>query len=221
MKHEFIFLGPPASGKGTQTKMLSSDMNLPHVDTGSMLRSAVAEGTEAGKIAKSYMDNGQLVPLEIVVRIIKDRLTKPDCDNGFILDGFPRSIEQAKELDTILDEINQNENVNLDVVNIDVDHDLLIDRIVNRRFCKNCGKIYNLKFLPPANDGICDGCGEELIQRQDDTFETAQKRLETYHNETQPIIEYYQNRNLLVNINGNRSVEEIYSDIKNLAACQR
>lgn len=214
MKTELIFLGAPASGKGTQTKRLSKELNLPHIDTGGMLRAAIAEGTEAGKTAKGFMDNGQLVPLEIVVAIIKDRLSKDDCKNGFILDGYPRSIEQAVELDKILVEINKDSEFSINVINIDVDHSVLIERIVNRRSCSDCGAIYNLKFFPPKSEGICDVCSGALVQRKDDTEETATKRIETYNNETAPLVEFYQDKGWLQNIDGNRNVDAIYNDIK-------
>jgi len=213
MKKEFIFLGAPASGKGTQTKKLAEELNIPHIDTGSMLRAAVAEETEFGKIAKSYMDQGKLVPVDIVAGIINDRLHKPDCKNGFILDGYPRSKEQAEILEKILADINNND-AKLVVINIDTSEDVLIDRIVNRRSCKNCGAIYNIKFLPPKVDNICDKCGGELVQRKDDTVEVAKNRLETYKNQTQPLIKFYSDKNLLVNIDGNREIDQIYEDIK-------
>ena len=214
MIRELIFLGAPASGKGTQTKKLAEDFKIPHVDTGSILRAAVCEGTEYGKIAKNYMDQGKLVPAEIVIGIINERLHKPDCANGFILDGFPRSIEQAEALDKILVELNKDRNVKLLAINIDVPEDILIDRIVNRRSCKVCGAIYNLKFFPPQVDEICDKCGGELVQRKDDNAETATNRIDTYKKETQPLIQYYCDKNMLVNIDGSRDIEVIYSDVK-------
>ncbi|MDD3012805.1 MAG: adenylate kinase [Candidatus Gastranaerophilales bacterium] len=213
MKNEFIFLGAPASGKGTQTKKLAEDLSIPHIDTGGMLRTAVADGTEFGKIAKSYMDQGKLVPAEIVVGIVRERLHKSDCNNGFILDGFPRSIEQAEALEKILGEINNNDAKTL-VVNIDTSEDVLIERIINRRSCKDCGAIYNIKFLPAKVAGICDKCGGELVQRKDDTEGVAKSRLETYKMQTQPLIKFYSDKNILVNIDGNREVDQIYEDIK-------
>ena len=213
MKQELIFLGAPASGKGTQTKILSEELKIPHVDTGGMLRAAVAEETELGKTAKQYMEAGKLVPAEIVIGIVRERLMKPDCENGFILDGFPRNIEQAEALNKILEEINKEKLAEVIVINIDTSEDLLIDRIVNRRSCNNCGAIYNLKFCPPKNDNKCDKCGGQLIQRKDDTKETALNRLNTYKNETAPLIDFYSNKGLLKNINGNGTVEEIYQEI--------
>jgi len=216
MKIELIFLGAPASGKGTQTNQPSKDLNLPHVDTGGMLREAIAEGTEAGKIAKTYMDKGELVPIEIVKTIIQERLQKPDCANGFILDGYPRSIEQAEALESILNEINKGSEVKVLAINLDVSQDELISRIVNRRLCPECGAIYNLKTKPPLEDGLCDKDQSKLIQRPDDTEETAKKRLDTYNSQTKPLIEYYANKGILKNIDGSKSIDEIYSDIKNV-----
>ena len=173
MKTELIMVGPPASGKGTQTKKLAAETGLKHVDTGSMLREAVAAGTEAGNIAKGFMDKGQLVPVEIVARIIKERLMKDDCKNGFILDGFPRSLEQAEILDKILGEIDANEDVNLIVIYFDIPMDNLVERFVNRRSCPACGAIFNIKTMTLINDGKCDNCDTDLFHREDDNVETA------------------------------------------------
>jgi len=214
MKKEFIFLGPPASGKGTQTKLLQNKLNLPHVDTGSMLRAAIANGSEAGKTAKSYMDKGDLVPVEIVAKIIKERLSEDDCKNGFILDGYPRSVEQAKILDEIFVELNKNQEVKISVVNVDVSDEFLLERIINRRFCKDCGKIYSLKFTPPKEEGKCDACGCELIQRSDDTEEVAKNRFKTYKEQTQPLIEFYTQKGWLHAINGEQSIEAVFADIE-------
>lgn len=214
MKTELIFLGAPASGKGTHTERLVKDLNLPHIDTGSMLRAAVAKGTEAGKRAGSFMEKGQLVPIDVVASIIKDRLHEDDCKNGFILDGYPRSIEQAEILDEILEDINKGQDVKLLVIDIDVDEKLLIERIVNRRSCPKCKKIYNLKFVAPKKEGICDVCGAELVQRSDDTEEVASKRLDTYKTQTAPLVDFYEKKGLLRVVDGNRGIEEIYSSIK-------
>ncbi|EKE02273.1 MAG: hypothetical protein ACD_20C00402G0003 [uncultured bacterium] len=214
MIKELIFLGAPASGKGTQTKMLARDLNIPHIDTGSMLRAAVAEGTEYGKIAKGFMEQGKLVTSEIVTGIVNERLHKPDTENGFILDGFPRNIEQAEALDKILAEINQNKDAKQLAINIDVPMIELVERIVNRRSCEKCGEIYNLKYKQPKIEGICDICGGKLVQRKDDVAEVAAQRIETYKNETEPLIQYYRNKGILVNIDGNRDINEIYADIK-------
>lgn len=216
MKLELIFMGAPASGKGTQTKMLVNELNLPHVDTGSMLRGAIASGSENGKLAKSFMDKGELVPIQVVVNIIKDRLTQEDCNGGFILDGFPRSVEQAQELDKILEEINATSPANIKVINIDVPFDILIDRIVNRKTCVDCGQIYNTKFFPSKVEDVCDKCGGKLNQRSDDNAEIAGSRMNTYKEQTFPLIEYYKEKGWLSNVNGNQDVKEIYSEIKEI-----
>ena len=214
MKTELIMVGPPASGKGTQTKKLAADSGLKHVDTGSMLREAVASGTEAGQIAKGFMDKGQLVPVELVARIIKERLSKDDCKNGFILDGFPRSLEQAKILDTILEEIDGNNEVSLKVVYFDIPVDNLIERIVNRRSCPACGAIFNIKTMTLKNEGKCDNCSTELVQRADDNEETAKSRFNTYFEQTAPLIEFYEKRGNLVKIDATGSIDEVFEKLK-------
>ena len=214
MKTELIMVGPPASGKGTQTKKLAAETGLKHVDTGSMLREAVAAGTEAGNIAKGFMDKGQLVPVEIVARIIKERLMKYDCKNGFILDGFPRSLEQAEILDKILDEIDANEDVNLKVIYFDIPMDNLVERIVNRRSCPACGAIFNIKTMTLKNDGKCDNCDTELVQRADDNEETAKSRFNTYFEQTAPLTELYEKRGNLVKINAAGTIDEVFESLK-------
>ena len=214
MKTELIMVGPPASGKGTQTKKLAAESGLKHVDTGSMLREAVATGTEAGKIAKGFMDKGQLVPVELVARIIKERLSKDDCKNGFILDGFPRSLEQAKILDTILEEIDGDNEVSLKVVYFDIPVDNLIERIVNRRSCPACGAIFNVKTMTLKNEGKCDNCNTDLVQRADDNEETAKSRFNTYFEQTAPLIELYEKRGVLVKIDATGSIDEVFEKLK-------
>ena len=214
MKTELIMVGPPASGKGTQTKKLAAETGLKHVDTGSMLREAVAAGTEAGNIAKGFMDKGQLVPVEIVARIIKERLMKEDCKNGFILDGFPRSLEQAEILDKILGEIDANEDVNLKVIYFDIPMDNLVERIVNRRSCPACGAIFNIKTMTLKNDGKCDNCDTDLVQRADDNEETAKSRFNTYFEQTAPLTELYEKRGNLVKINAAGTIDEVFESLK-------
>lgn len=214
MKTELIMVGPPASGKGTQTKKLAAETGLKHVDTGSMLREAVAAGTEAGNIAKGFMDKGQLVPVEIVARIIKERLMKDDCKNGFILDGFPRSLEQAEILDKILGEIDANEDVNLKVIYFDIPMDNLVERIVNRRSCPACGAIFNIKTMTLKNDGKCDNCDTDLVQRADDNEETAKSRFNTYFEQTAPLTELYKKRGNLVKINAAGTIDEVFESLK-------
>ena len=204
------FIGPPACGKGTQTNKLAEYFGFPHIDTGSLLRAEIASGSENGKIAKGFIDKGQLVPVELVGAIIKDRLKKDDCKNGFILDGFPRSVEQADMLEDIKKEIDGDSEVDFRATYFDLDTDILISRIVNRRSCPKCGEIYNLKFKAPKNEGKCDVCGTELTQRKDDNEETAKARFETYFRETAPLIDYYKEKNVLSTINADGSIDEVW-----------
>lgn len=212
MKKEFIFLGPPACGKGTQTTMLAEYLNFPHVDTGSLLRAEIKNQTPDGVIAKSFIDKGNLVPLDLVAKIIKNRLSQDDCRDGYILDGYPRSVEQADKLEEINSEINGKRNVEVDfrAIYFDIDTDILVERIVNRRSCPVCGEIYNLEFKAPQKEGICDKCGTELVQRKDDTREVAQARFDTYFHETAPLIEYYKNKGVLKTINANGTIDEVW-----------
>lgn len=210
MKKELIFLGPPACGKGTQTTKLAKHFGFPHIDTGSLLRAEIATQTENGKIAKKYIDEGHLVPVELVGSIIKNRLSQQDCKNGYILDGYPRSTEQADLLTNINTEIDNGVAADFRAIYFDTDTDILISRIVNRRSCKKCGEIYNLKFKPPKNENICDICGGELTQRKDDNEEIAKARFETYFNETAPLIEYYKNKNVLKTIDAQGSIDEVW-----------
>lgn len=210
MKKELIFLGPPACGKGTQTAKLAEHFGFPHVDTGSLLRAEISAGTENGKIAKQFIDKGNLVPVELVGAIIKDRLSQDDCKNGFILDGFPRSVEQADLLEVIRKELDGDNEVDFRATYFDLPTDILIARIVNRRSCKNCGEIYNLKFKPPVKENVCDKCGGELVQRKDDNEETAKARFDTYFNETAPLIEYYKDKDVLSTIDANGSIVEVW-----------
>ncbi len=212
MKKEFIFLGPPACGKGTQTTKLAEYLNFPHVDTGSLLRAEIKNQTPDGVIAKSFIDKGNLVPLDLVAKIIKNRLSENDCRDGYILDGYPRSVEQADKLDVINDEINSKRDLEVDfrAIYFDIDTKVLVERIVNRRSCPVCGEIYNLEFKAPHKDGICDKCGTELVQRKDDTREVAEARFETYFHETAPLIEYYKNKGVLKTIDANGTIDEVW-----------
>ena len=210
MKREMIFLGPPACGKGTQTNKLAEYFNLPHVDTGSLLRAEIQSGSDNGKTAKQFIDKGQLVPVELVANIIKDRLSQKDCENGYILDGFPRSAEQANMLTKINEELDGDKEVSFKAVYFDLDQEILISRIVNRRSCPKCGEIYNIKFHPPKVEGTCDKCRAELTQRKDDNEETAKARFETYFNETAPLVDYYKNKNVLRTIDANGSIDDVW-----------
>lgn len=210
MKREMIFLGPPACGKGTQTNRLAEYFNLPHVDTGSLLRAEIKSESENGKIAKQYIDKGQLVPVELVAKIIKDRLAQKDCEEGYILDGFPRSAEQADMLTKINEELDGDKEVSFKAVYFDLDQEILISRIINRRSCPKCGEIYNIKFHPPKTEGVCDKCGTELTQRKDDNEETAKARFETYFRETAPLVDYYKNKEVLRTIDANGTIDEVW-----------
>lgn len=213
MKKEFIFIGPPGSGKGTQTKMLSKNLNLPHIDTGALLREEIASNSDDGKTASSFIEKGQLVPIDLVSKIIKNRLLKDDCKNGFILDGYPRSKEQAIELDKILEEIDINEKVIPQVFYFEVNQDKLIERLVNRRSCSNCGAIYNLKTMKLKDENMCEKCGGKLIKRDDDTEDVAKKRFTTYFEQTEPIINMYRNRNWVTAIDASQDIDTIYKNL--------
>ncbi len=207
-----ILLGPPGAGKGTQASAIVKRYNIPHISTGDIFRLNIKENTPLGKEVKSYLDAGILVPDELVVDIVKDRLKKSDCANGFILDGYPRTINQAEVLDKELAKM----GIELDaVINIFLDVQLLIERAVGRRLCKNCGATYHIKFHPPKQDGICDICGGELYQRDDDKEETVKKRIEVYLTQTKPLIEYYKDKDILVNIDGAQSIEDTFKEIIN------
>lgn len=210
MKKELIFLGPPACGKGTQTNRLSEYLGFPHVDTGSLLRAEIAKESEEGKIAKSFIDKGQLVPPELVGRIIANRLAQEDCRNGYVLDGYPRSLEQAVMLEKINAEINKDEKVSFKAIYFDIDTQILIDRIVARQSCPKCGEIYNKKFKPSKVENICDRCGSELKTRADDNEETARARFDTYFRETAPLVEFYEKKGVLYKIDANGSIDEVW-----------
>jgi len=209
MKKEFIFLGPPACGKGTQTSKLAQHLGFPHIDTGSLLRAEIKNGTPDGIIAKSFIDKGNLVPVDLVANIIKNRLSQKDCENGYILDGYPRSVEQADMLEEINKAIDKDDSKFM-AIYFDLDHDVLISRIVNRRSCPVCGEIYNLKYHPPKVEGKCDKCGVDLIQRKDDNEETAEARFQTYFRETAPLVEYYKNKGALRTLDANGSIAEVW-----------
>ncbi|AWB10910.1 Adenylate kinase [Thermodesulfobium acidiphilum] len=205
-----VFLGAPGAGKGTQAKMLVEQLKIPQISTGDMLRKAVADGTPLGKEAKSYMDKGELVPDSVVIGLIKERLQEADTENGFILDGFPRNVSQAKELDSLLGDLGKPLDVALV---LDVPFEDLMKRLTGRRTCKSCGQMYNIYFSPPKVEGKCDVCGGELYQRADDNEETIKKRLEVYQKSTEPLIEYYKNKGILRVVQGTGDINAIYRKI--------
>lgn len=205
-----ILLGPPGAGKGTQAETIVKEFSIPHISTGDIFRHNIKEGTSLGKKAKEFMDQGLLVPDELTVELVKDRLLNDDCKNGFLLDGFPRTIAQADALEDALKSMNQKLDY---VVNIEVDSNLLITRAVGRRVCKDCGQTYHMTFNKPVKEDICDKCGGELLQRKDDTEETVSKRISVYQEQTAPLIEYYANKGILLNVNGEKPIAEVGKDV--------
>jgi len=207
-----ILLGPPGAGKGTQAEFIVNQYRIPHISTGDIFRKNIKEGTELGLRAKSFIDQGALVPDSLVVEIVEARLKEVDCESGFLLDGFPRTEFQAEELDKVL----ENMDIGLTaVINIKVNPDLLVSRAVGRRICKNCGATYHIINNPSTIDGKCDKCDGELYQRSDDVEETVANRINVYMNETSPLIHYYEVRGKLVDINGEQDIKVVSSDIVN------
>ena len=205
-----ILMGPPGSGKGTQAEFIADKLNVPHISTGDMFRKAIGEQTELGRKAKEYLDSGRLVPDEVTVGIVKERLKQPDCKQGFLLDGFPRTVAQAEALDRILNALDTSIDA---VINIEVSREELIKRLTGRRMCRECGASFHLAFNPPKVDGVCDKCKGELYQRKDDSEETINSRLEVYQRQTEPLIGYYREQGLLKNINGSQEIRDVLSDI--------
>lgn len=207
-----LLMGPPGAGKGTQAAKMVERLEIPHISTGDMFRAAVKEGTELGKQAKACMDAGQLVPDSVTIGIVKERLAKDDCQKGFILDGFPRTTEQAHALDDVMQQLNI---AITRVINITVPASDLVGRLTGRRICKACGATYHLVFNPSKEDGICTVCQGELYQRADDTEETVTKRLTVYDNQTQPLIRYYQDKGVYTEIDGLQPIDKVTADVLN------
>lgn len=210
MKKELIFLGPPACGKGTQTNRLSEYLGFPHIDTGSLLRAEIAKETEEGKIAKSFIDKGQLVPIDLVAKIIGKKLAGDDCKNGYVLDGYPRSLEQAVKLDEINAQVDGNNEVSFKAIYFDIDTQILLERIIYRQSCPVCGEIYNKKFKPSKVEDVCDKCNVVLKTRDDDNEEVAKKRFDTYFEQTAPLVKFYEDKGVLYKIDANGSIEEVW-----------
>jgi len=205
-----IFLGSPGAGKGTIAEEIKKKIDVPIIATGDILRNAIKDNSDLGKEAKEYVNTGKLVPDDLILKIIENRITKKDCQNGFVFDGFPRTIEQAKSLDKLTKQL----SIKIDqIFYFETSYEVIIERLSSRRVCSNCGAIYNLKYNPPEVNNKCNKCGGKLIQREDDKEETIQKRLKVYNNETLPLVEYYNDKNILTKINANQEVEGRFKDV--------
>lgn len=207
---KIIMLGAPGAGKGTQAKKIAEVCKIPHISTGDIFRANIKNGTELGAKAKTYMDKGLLVPDELVCDLVVDRIQQDDCKNGFILDGFPRTIPQAEALKTALTAIEEKMEYAID---IDVPDDNIINRMAGRRACASCGATYHIEFNPTKVEGVCDVCGEKLILRDDDKPETVKKRLDVYHEQTQPLIDFYKKEGILVTVDGTQDMDKVFADI--------
>lgn len=208
-----VLMGLPGAGKGTQAEQIVDQYGIPHISTGDMFRAAMKEGTELGLQAKSYMDQGALVPDEVTIGIVRERLSKDDCRKGFLLDGFPRTVPQAQALEDILSQLDKKIDY---VINIDVNHEILMERLTGRRICKSCGATYHLVFNPPTHEHQCDRCGGELYQRADDNAETVQNRLDVNMQQAQPLLDFYETKGYLRNVDGQRDIKVVFADIAEL-----
>ena len=207
---KIIMLGAPGAGKGTQAKMIAEKYSIPHVSTGDIFRANIKDQTELGMEAKKYMDQGLLVPDELTVKILLDRVAQDDCKNGYVLDGFPRTIPQAEVLDKAVSELNESIDF---AINVDVKDENIVKRMSGRRACLKCGATYHIEHIPPKKEGICDKCGSELVLRDDDKPETVQKRLNVYHEQTQPLIDYYNKKGILKEVDGSQDMKDVFSAI--------
>lgn len=206
-------MGLPGAGKGTQAEKIVEKYNIPHISTGDMFRAAIKDGTELGLKAKSFMDKGELVPDEVTIGIVRDRLSKDDCKKGFLLDGFPRTVPQAEALEAMLTELDKLIDY---VINIDVNQEILLERLTGRRICKNCGSTYHLVFNPPREENTCDKCGGELYQRADDNAETVGTRLQVNIEQSKPLLDFYEEKGYLRNIDGQQEINKVFADIDKL-----
>lgn len=207
---KIVMLGAPGAGKGTQAKMIAEKYGIPHVSTGDIFRANIKNGTALGMEAKTYMDQGRLVPDELTVKILLDRVAQPDCVNGYVLDGFPRTIPQAE----VLDEALQVQGEKLDwAVNVDVPDENIVRRMSGRRACLKCGATYHIEHIPPKKEGVCDACESELVLRDDDRPETVQNRLKVYHEQTQPLIDFYTGKGILRSVDGTRDMRDVFAAI--------
>lgn len=207
---KIILLGPPGAGKGTQAKLITEKYSIPHISTGDIFRKNISEKTPLGIEAKRYMDNGQLVPDEVTIGIVNDRLSMNDCENGFLLDGFPRTVKQAEALDSFL---NSNEQKIDTALLMDVPKEFILERMTGRRVCSACGASYHIKFNTPKVENKCDVCGGPLVQRKDDTEETVKERLDVYDRQTQPLIQYYKEKNILAKVDGTEEIGMVFEKI--------
>ena len=210
---KIIMLGAPGAGKGTQAKQIAGKYSIPHISTGDIFRANIKNGTELGKKAKEYMDQGLLVPDELTCDLVMDRIQQNDCKNGFVLDGFPRTIPQAEALDAALTKIGEKMDYAIDV---DVPDENIVSRMSGRRACLDCGATYHIVSLPPKTEGKCDHCGSDLVLRDDDKPETVQKRLTVYHEQTQPLIDYYKNQGILKSVDGTQPMEAVFTAITDI-----
>lgn len=208
-----LFMGPPGAGKGTQAERIVENFGIPHISTGDAFRLAMKENTPLGQKAKEYVDQGLLVPDEVTNGIVRDRLSLPDCETGFLLDGYPRTLAQAEALDQMLADMGRKID---HVINLKVDRSFLLARLTGRRICKSCGSTYHIMFNPPKQDGVCDKCGGELYQRSDDTEEKVGTRLDEYTSKTAPLLEYYGNKGLLRDVDGEKDIDAVTADIGSL-----
>lgn len=207
---KIVMLGAPGAGKGTQAKMIAERYQIPHISTGDIFRMNIKNGTELGKEAKTYMDAGKLVPDELTVKILLDRVSNEDCKNGYVLDGFPRTIPQAEVLTDALNKLDDKIDY---AINVDVPDENIVNRMGGRRSCPSCGQVYHVVHMPPKQDGVCDKCGAGLVQRDDDKPETVSQRLNVYHDQTQPLIEYYEKAGVLKNVDGTKDQKEVFEAI--------